>query len=290
MKPISGKRAKLSRSGECAFPFDIVFVQDCTTTFVDHWPNLKDIQLPLAMQSIETSHPGSRFAPLMFKDKPVHPLGIPPSAEIGGYHDFCLVWGQRLTQEPSHVLGMYDDLVPYGGGDFYESHFVSLLAASQLPFGWSSDSAKLIVVITDAPPHFDQDGFNPGLAPHSDRYGEPDEETQCKTQYYPSPDQVKSSVRSAGAYVAVLAHESGIGNNLTTRSWEWFIRHLEETDNFLQFINGDSSNFWEALSGVVAEVERLECARHSTLPPATPSPTQRPPHCSPCPTGVCAMY
>eukprot|EP01055_Gregarina_sp_Pseudo9_P001074 Gregarina_sp_Pseudo_9__1073@NODE_1699_length_1385_cov_1772_716939_g1575_i0_p1_GENE_NODE_1699_length_1385_cov_1772_716939_g1575_i0NODE_1699_length_1385_cov_1772_716939_g1575_i0_p1_ORF_typecomplete_len333_score19_40Integrin_beta/PF00362_18/1_8e21VWA/PF00092_28/0_00015VWA_2/PF13519_6/0_15_NODE_1699_length_1385_cov_1772_716939_g1575_i02021200 len=281
------KYTRTRAADHCTFPFDIIFVQDCTSTFADDWTALKETQLPLAIQNLQASHPGTRFGTILFQDKPVEPLGITPSEENDWYSDFCVRTNVTLSSDEDDILDLYRAYSPYGGGDVYESQFVSLLAASQLPFAWGADTAKLIVVVTDAPPHFDLDGFNPGLLPHTDYYDQENPEEQCSTQYYPSPDQVKVSIQNAGAYVAVLAYESGEMNNLTSKSWEWFVRHLEETDSFLKLMNEDSSNFWDDLSEVVAEVEGLECARHSTLPPPTPSPTQRPPHCPPCPTGAC---
>eukprot|EP01054_Gregarina_sp_Poly1_P004796 Gregarina_sp_Poly_1__4795@NODE_2556_length_1988_cov_3636_680375_g1624_i0_p1_GENE_NODE_2556_length_1988_cov_3636_680375_g1624_i0NODE_2556_length_1988_cov_3636_680375_g1624_i0_p1_ORF_typecomplete_len330_score44_39Integrin_beta/PF00362_18/2_9e19VWA/PF00092_28/0_29_NODE_2556_length_1988_cov_3636_680375_g1624_i0201009 len=268
----------------CTFPIDVILIQDTTESFNNDWNELKTVQLPEMVQELQASHPGTRFATMLHKDKPVWPLGVPPTPSNGFYSDFCVRTDGNFHDNVEGIINMYNRESPYGGGDPPECQFVVLLGASQLPFAWSPSATRLFVVVTDAQPHFDLDGFNTmGLPPHSDEYDQEDPDGQCKSQYYPSPDQMKQSVLNSGAYVAVVAYDADHQNGLVMRSWQWVVRHLGQTDGFLAIMMGDESrDFWTKLSLTIAELENVECKLESTTaPPETEE------ECPPCPTMAC---
>eukprot|EP01055_Gregarina_sp_Pseudo9_P002895 Gregarina_sp_Pseudo_9__2894@NODE_3114_length_748_cov_9959_015515_g2149_i3_p1_GENE_NODE_3114_length_748_cov_9959_015515_g2149_i3NODE_3114_length_748_cov_9959_015515_g2149_i3_p1_ORF_typecomplete_len131_score10_34Integrin_beta/PF00362_18/0_00011_NODE_3114_length_748_cov_9959_015515_g2149_i327419 len=54
----------------CDFPIEILLVQDATNSFNDDIVNMKQTQLQLMIDALSTSHPGSAFAAMSFRDKP----------------------------------------------------------------------------------------------------------------------------------------------------------------------------------------------------------------------------
>eukprot|EP01057_Protomagalhaensia_wolfi_P001628 Protomagalhaensia_wolfi_Nauph_80__1627@NODE_2003_length_1248_cov_17_794045_g1568_i0_p1_GENE_NODE_2003_length_1248_cov_17_794045_g1568_i0NODE_2003_length_1248_cov_17_794045_g1568_i0_p1_ORF_typecomplete_len350_score63_80Integrin_beta/PF00362_18/3_3e16VWA/PF00092_28/0_073VWA/PF00092_28/4_7e03_NODE_2003_length_1248_cov_17_794045_g1568_i0641113 len=252
----------------CTFPIDVIIIQDATGTFADDWDNMVYNELPVMVEVLEVNHPGTHFGVVVHKDKPIYPLGLDT--------DFCVDTEIILSHEKEDVLKLYNRNIPYGGGDVAECQFVALLAGSQLPFPWNEEATKLFIVVTDAPPHFEDDGSNTmNLPPHTDEYDILDPEGQCISQYYPSPDQVRQSILQVGGYLAVAVHAGDYMNGLVKRSWEWMVRFMEQPDNFVQDLTASSDNFWEALSAIITSLEDIECAPDKTTtrsPGTTPAP------------------
>eukprot|EP01056_Protomagalhaensia_sp_Gyna25_P001863 Protomagalhaensia_sp_Gyna_25__1862@NODE_1987_length_1363_cov_862_388218_g1637_i0_p1_GENE_NODE_1987_length_1363_cov_862_388218_g1637_i0NODE_1987_length_1363_cov_862_388218_g1637_i0_p1_ORF_typecomplete_len344_score38_23Integrin_beta/PF00362_18/1_5e20VWA/PF00092_28/0_004_NODE_1987_length_1363_cov_862_388218_g1637_i01241155 len=271
----------------CTFPIDVIIVQDATGTFADDWDNMVQNELPLMCEILEERHPGTRFGVVIHKDKPVTPLGLST--------DFCVDTEVDMSNKEEDLLELYSRNIPYGGGDAPECQFVALLAASQLPFPWNADATKLFIVVTDAPPHFKDDGSNTmGLADHTDEFDMFDPKGQCATQYYPTPEQVHKSLHQVGGYLAVAVHDGDYMNGLVRRSWEWMIRFMGQPDDFVQDLTSSSDNFWEALSIIITALEHIECGpqastqRPTTTPEGGASTSHMAPtttlYCPPCPT------
>lgn len=290
------RRCGRATDNECDFPLNVVFLADCTLTMEDEWDGLVNTELRKAMEGILVSHPLSKFSSILFQDKPVEPFGLVPSEANGYYSDFCVRTDGLLRTSTDDTLDLLKQHTPTGGGDVFEAQFVALMAASQLPLEWADDSVKLIVLITDAPPHFDADGLNHGsLTPHADDYDLEDPEGQCRTQYYPSPSQVKDSIEAIGAYVSVVAFEHHEMNSLVTRSWLWFLRYLGHTDAFLSVMEGSNTDtVAEKILSTIAEIEKIECDSKLTTSPqptsaattakvSVPFETTRSLDCPPCP-------
>eukprot|EP01054_Gregarina_sp_Poly1_P008920 Gregarina_sp_Poly_1__8919@NODE_539_length_7612_cov_394_304042_g426_i0_p2_GENE_NODE_539_length_7612_cov_394_304042_g426_i0NODE_539_length_7612_cov_394_304042_g426_i0_p2_ORF_typecomplete_len339_score47_10Integrin_beta/PF00362_18/4_8e19VWA/PF00092_28/0_008_NODE_539_length_7612_cov_394_304042_g426_i020253041 len=261
----------------CIFPIDVLIIQDATESMHDDWEPMRDTQLPAMIEVLSQDHPGSRFAVMMHQDKPVWPLGLPT--------DYCVRVGNPFTQHVEHVVEIYNNTFAYGGADEPECQFVALLAASQMSYyQWAAGHTRLLVVATDARPHFDQDGFNTmGLPPASGIYDEANPDEQCKSEYYPSPDHVKSSVLQIGAYVGAVIFDEPHGR--VASAWEWTIRHLGQPDEFLNVMSSDSTDFWAKLSEIITALEAVECMASTTPPPETTESL-----CPPCTTRECRRH
>eukprot|EP01053_Blabericola_migrator_P008874 Blabericola_migrator_1__8873@NODE_4699_length_1014_cov_1000_035903_g2314_i1_p1_GENE_NODE_4699_length_1014_cov_1000_035903_g2314_i1NODE_4699_length_1014_cov_1000_035903_g2314_i1_p1_ORF_typecomplete_len243_score44_69Integrin_beta/PF00362_18/1_4e07NusG_add/PF18298_1/0_083Inhibitor_I78/PF11720_8/1_5e02Inhibitor_I78/PF11720_8/4_NODE_4699_length_1014_cov_1000_035903_g2314_i195823 len=135
-------------------------------------------------------------------------------------------------------------------------------------------SLRLIVLVTDAAPHFADDGMNTFNLPPFSGYQEPSEDKdQCVDEYYPSPDQVKKAIVQREAYLATLVYDGSYGNSLPLESWKWFNNFLGQSEGFVHDMEDDSSNFWERLSEIIQELEDIECGVTTTEgPPVTTEP------------------
>eukprot|EP01057_Protomagalhaensia_wolfi_P000227 Protomagalhaensia_wolfi_Nauph_80__226@NODE_1125_length_1714_cov_193_306866_g858_i0_p1_GENE_NODE_1125_length_1714_cov_193_306866_g858_i0NODE_1125_length_1714_cov_193_306866_g858_i0_p1_ORF_typecomplete_len410_score39_45Integrin_beta/PF00362_18/9_8e25VWA/PF00092_28/6_8e05VWA_2/PF13519_6/0_0011_NODE_1125_length_1714_cov_193_306866_g858_i01041333 len=254
----------------CDFPLEIVLLQDVTDSFNDDIANMKNVQLDLMYSTLKETHPGSAYAVVPFGDKPISPLG--------NSYDWCLTFLSELSTDISVLKADYDKLYSQGGGDAPEAQFTAIVAAAQSNTpGWGvvNAAARLMVVVTDAAPHFEGDGHNPGLAPFSGAFDEENMGEQCRTEYYPTPDTVRRALWNRQTYFGALVYDGSYDYNLPIESWEWLNGFLNQTEGFVHDIDSDASNFWERLALIIAEVEEIECglSEPTTLTPTTLGPT-----------------
>eukprot|EP01055_Gregarina_sp_Pseudo9_P001650 Gregarina_sp_Pseudo_9__1649@NODE_2109_length_1146_cov_9540_155375_g247_i1_p1_GENE_NODE_2109_length_1146_cov_9540_155375_g247_i1NODE_2109_length_1146_cov_9540_155375_g247_i1_p1_ORF_typecomplete_len332_score42_61Integrin_beta/PF00362_18/1e19VWA/PF00092_28/0_00048_NODE_2109_length_1146_cov_9540_155375_g247_i11011096 len=267
----------------CVFPIDVLIIQDATASLADDWAIMQHDQLPQMIDTLSATHPGSRFAIMTHRDKPIWPLGLP--------EDYCVLTGAGFSQNQTEILNTYNQTIAYGGADGPECQFTAILAATQLSkYQWHPEHTRLVVVATDAGPHFNLDGFNTmGLAPTNGTYDEANPDHQCRTEYYPSPEHVKSSLSNIEAYLAAVVFDPDYLNGLVARAWQWVIRDLGQTDEFVNLVDRQSNDFWPKLSQIITELESIECVATTTPVPQTSHATvpTRPEWCPPCPTHQC---
>eukprot|EP01053_Blabericola_migrator_P003628 Blabericola_migrator_1__3627@NODE_2085_length_3295_cov_588_127323_g1322_i0_p1_GENE_NODE_2085_length_3295_cov_588_127323_g1322_i0NODE_2085_length_3295_cov_588_127323_g1322_i0_p1_ORF_typecomplete_len377_score79_84Integrin_beta/PF00362_18/3_1e24VWA/PF00092_28/1_9e06VWA_2/PF13519_6/0_017VWA_2/PF13519_6/1_8e04AHSA1/PF08327_11/0_15RNA_helicase/PF00910_22/0_27_NODE_2085_length_3295_cov_588_127323_g1322_i02871417 len=257
----------------CNFPFEIVLVQDTTSSLDDDVESM--IEGVQQLERLTQIHPDTRVAIVTFKDKPIWTLGIDS--------DYCALLVQPFTRDMDRLSWNYQLLLrdTYGGGDMPESSFHALLqAANARVVGWteteaSAQIAKLIIVMTDAAPHFADDGYgeNAGLDLPAFEVPDPninDLNTGCSDMYYPSPDQVAQALSDRNAYAAFFV-SGGDYDPKVGGSWEWFNNYLGQNQVFYQEMASDSSDFYEQLDKVVRWIEREACGGE-----ATPLPTEPP--------------
>ena len=108
---------------DCDFPLEIVIVQDLTASFEDDIDNMRSTQIQAMIDGLSAKHPGSAFATISFKDKPLWPLGET--------QDYCVKLGSPLSSDPAVIKSDYAAWTVYGGGDPPESSFHALVAAAQ---------------------------------------------------------------------------------------------------------------------------------------------------------------
>eukprot|EP01054_Gregarina_sp_Poly1_P003893 Gregarina_sp_Poly_1__3892@NODE_2165_length_2573_cov_3193_364725_g1396_i0_p1_GENE_NODE_2165_length_2573_cov_3193_364725_g1396_i0NODE_2165_length_2573_cov_3193_364725_g1396_i0_p1_ORF_typecomplete_len339_score44_64Integrin_beta/PF00362_18/4_8e20VWA/PF00092_28/0_1VWA_2/PF13519_6/0_22VWA_3/PF13768_6/0_38_NODE_2165_length_2573_cov_3193_364725_g1396_i0281017 len=249
---------------------------------------MSKVQLPMMLEVLSETHPGSEFSLVSFKDKPILPFGIPPTTENGYYSDYCAHIESHLTANLSAVIERYESSHPMGGGDPSENQFHALLGATQAEgIKWPNnpDRAQLLVLVTDAPPHFEDDGSDPqGMRPSTGTFDEANVDTQCVTEFYPNPEQVKASIMQRNAYTAFLIYDPEYMEGLVGRSWLWFNRFINQTDEFITLQAENSSDFWTKLAGIIGIIEDIECLpQSSTVVPTQPqtsaevTPSQTPP-------------
>jgi hypothetical protein len=233
---------------------------------------MKNTQLKLLTQGILAKHPDSKFGVVSFKDKPVFPLG--------NRDDYCQSFDASLTSNVDDVIAAYAKLVSYGGADAPENQFGALFAALQSDTpGWSKDpvAAKLVVISTDAGPHYAGDSRTEemGMAAFGGVFQEDNAKEQCLKEYYPSPEQVKNLIAGTGAYVASLVYDGDWNNGWPSKSWIKFNQYIGQLDDFVAPQAPDSSDFWTRLATIIDTIEEIECV-HETTPAPTTAPTTPP--------------
>ena len=118
---------------------DILFVLDCTESMGGEIDAIREAITAFA-DSINTSGVRVRVGLVAFRDR-----------LIGEEHRVLSFNGQVFTDDSAAFRREVEKLKAMGGGDIPESSLDALMFALQQPF--SADSAKVLVLVTDAPPH-----------------------------------------------------------------------------------------------------------------------------------------
>lgn len=118
---------------------DILFVLDCTGSMQGEIDAIRDAIVAVA-NTIQTDGVRARVGLIEFRDR-----------LIGEDQQVLSFDGEVFTTNPSAFRDQVAKLKADGGGDEPESSLDALLLATRQPF--ELDSQKVIVLITDAPPH-----------------------------------------------------------------------------------------------------------------------------------------
>lgn len=118
---------------------DIMFVLDCTQSMQGEIDAIRDAMLSF-VDSIKAEGVRARVGLVEFRDR-----------LIKEEHRVLQFNGEIFTTDPDLFRQQVMKLKAYGGGDEPESSLDALMLALDQPF--SPDSQKIIVLITDAPPH-----------------------------------------------------------------------------------------------------------------------------------------
>lgn len=246
---------------KCNFPLEVLIVQDASYSFKDDFEEMASTQIPAMKTDLDKTHPGSTFALVSFTDKPIAPFGKKA--------DYCASFEVApLTDDTEELVHFYETKIPFGDADDkYGNNFGALFAASQSgQIGWSNDLAvRLVVQVTDKLPHFHGDADNTkfGLSSPSGLYDEAKDDL-CTKEYYNTPAQVAKSIEARGAYLAHLISSPDYLSGEVGKSWVWFNRFAGQTDDFVNLISADSSDFWKKLSSIIQKIEQVECHSAST--------------------------
>ncbi len=118
---------------------DIMFVLDCTGSMAGEINAMRNAITGFA-DTIRTEKVRARVGLIEFRDR--------LNGEEQHLHRFG---GEVFTDDPAAFRKEAEKLSAHGGGDEPESSLDALLLATKQPF--SESSAKVIVLVTDAPPH-----------------------------------------------------------------------------------------------------------------------------------------
>lgn len=134
-RSISERMAALQRGRRA----DIAFVLDCTASMQGEIDAIKDAITGFA-DSIRQDGVRARVGLVAFRDR-----------LIDEEQQILLFNGEPLTDDPAAFRAEVSRLFASGGGDEPESSLDAVMLALTLPF--APDASKVIVLITDAPPH-----------------------------------------------------------------------------------------------------------------------------------------
>jgi Mg-chelatase subunit ChlD len=118
---------------------DILFVLDCTGSMQGEIDAIRSAITAFA-DSIESEGVRARVGLIEFRDR-----------LIGEEHRVLSFDGQPFTSDPTVFRREVEKLKAKGGGDEPESSLDAIMLALRQPF--AADANKVIVLVTDAPPH-----------------------------------------------------------------------------------------------------------------------------------------
>jgi hypothetical protein len=149
-------------------PLDLFFLQDLTQSFDNDMKNVNKT-IPAFLAAIKAVVPDVWFGWGSFLDKPIDPFG---QYSAGVIEDYVYRTDVALAPntEPA-IISLYNTIagtILRGGGDVPEASLEAMLGISDVAgtvsnVGWRSTASvggtinRIILVITDAPPHIDTD-------------------------------------------------------------------------------------------------------------------------------------
>eukprot|EP01055_Gregarina_sp_Pseudo9_P000664 Gregarina_sp_Pseudo_9__663@NODE_1421_length_1615_cov_102_258883_g1319_i0_p1_GENE_NODE_1421_length_1615_cov_102_258883_g1319_i0NODE_1421_length_1615_cov_102_258883_g1319_i0_p1_ORF_typecomplete_len385_score100_66Integrin_beta/PF00362_18/4_3e20VWA/PF00092_28/0_017_NODE_1421_length_1615_cov_102_258883_g1319_i03541508 len=258
----------------CDFPIDLHILQDATGSFEADFLVAADEVVP-RLNPILKYHPGSTVSLTMFRDKPLN--------ELGEENDYCVRPVAVRTDNLEALSGLYRSELSSGGYDWPENQFGALVeilqSPTKIPWMTNPDASKLIVLITDAPPHFagdGKDGNYPQLTPWTG-FNEAQADQICSTNYYPTPDQVANAVTSADVRVGFVIARPDEYEGKAFASWEWFNGYIGQRSDYLTVVEKDSIDGWaEQLVTLIENLRQDECGPVDPLPSAPPVVCEKP--------------
>lgn len=253
---IENEDCHLGNGGTTLAPLDVQFLQDLSGSFGDDIANVRTLvpQIVTALQAVQAN---SQFGSSTFVDKAVNPFGA------AGEWVYNTLLSQ--TTNVAALTAAYNSMAIRFGNDAPEAQIEALmqLALHQTEVGFRPDSARFVILFTDAPFHVAGDGAAGGITTPNNGDAIMDGVVPGTGEDYPMIAQVKSALEAAniipifaiaGGYEATyqgLATQLGRGAVVT--------------------LTADSSNVVAAITGglTAATVTHIEDAKggsgHDTL-------------------------
>jgi Ca2+-binding RTX toxin-like protein len=172
--------------GTTAQKMDVQFLQDLTGSFADDIANVRTL-IPGIVSALQAVQPDVLFGVSSFRDKP---LGA-----FGGFGDYVYNADVALSADTAALTSAYNAMVAQGGADAPESQIESLmhLALNTSEVGFRPDSARFVVLFTDAIAHLGGEGVAAGVSTSANN-GDAIIDT---FEDYPIVAQLKASLEAA---------------------------------------------------------------------------------------------
>ncbi len=187
---IENEDCELGQGGSTVMPLDVQFLQDLTGSFGDDIATVRGV-IPGIIGALQAVQPNSRFGSSTFVDKPVGPFG---SAGEWTYNTLL-----PLTGSAAALTGAYTSMVIRNGADAPEAQLEALmqLALRPVEVGFRTDSARFVVLFTDAPFHIAGDGAAAGILTPNNGDAIINGTPPGTGEDYPMIAQVKSALQAA---------------------------------------------------------------------------------------------
>ncbi len=153
---VENEDSDLGTGGTTVLPLDVQFLQDLSGSFGDDIANVRNL-IPSIVSALQAVQANSEFGSSTFVDKPISPFGAP-----GEWVYNTLL---SLTTDATALTNAYSSMVIKNGMDEPEAQIESLmqLALHSAEVGFRTDSARFVVLFTDAPFHQAGDGAAAGI-------------------------------------------------------------------------------------------------------------------------------
>eukprot|EP01056_Protomagalhaensia_sp_Gyna25_P002301 Protomagalhaensia_sp_Gyna_25__2300@NODE_225_length_4292_cov_27_445803_g175_i0_p1_GENE_NODE_225_length_4292_cov_27_445803_g175_i0NODE_225_length_4292_cov_27_445803_g175_i0_p1_ORF_typecomplete_len895_score141_88FAD_binding_4/PF01565_23/1_1e32Integrin_beta/PF00362_18/2_7e23BBE/PF08031_12/2_2e14VWA/PF00092_28/0_0012Cytokinbind/PF09265_10/0_12ALO/PF04030_14/0_25_NODE_225_length_4292_cov_27_445803_g175_i01922876 len=246
--PLSGRR-----------PVQLAILQDATQSMDEVCYSLFTHAAAKIVSTVSSGNPGSTWGAMSFRDKPIWPLGDLEN------EDYCA----RLETEGGFISNLtvledfFGRVMPSGGADPKEGQFYAIArAAASGEFAWRSDAEKLILLITDAPPHFPGDG-------HTEDFDftaftgnfDLDDDTDCLAENYPTAEQVREILRRQNIHIGFLI----IDRERALDAWTWFNEFIEQDEAMVQEISATGVDVGHRFLPIYSVVKAASCIQIPTL-------------------------
>lgn len=186
---IENEIVHLGGGGSTVSPLDVQFLQDLTGSFGDDIAMVRGL-VPQIVTAIQGVQANAQFGVSSFVDKPISPFGATG--------EWVYKLEQALSTDALALASTYNRLTNLSGADAPESQIESLmqLALHSADAGFRADSARFVVMFTDAPFHIAGDGASAGILTPNNGDGILD--GGGIGEDYPAIAQLANALQSAG--------------------------------------------------------------------------------------------
>ncbi len=153
---VEHKVVHISPGGTVSGPMDVQFLQDRSGSFADDIVTVQGL-VPQVVAALTAVQPNVEFGVSSFIDKPIAPFGDPG--------EWVYKQEQGLSASSSDLATTYNAITTLSGADEPEAQLEALmqLALHTADIGFRLDSARFVVLFTDAPFHVAGDGAAAGI-------------------------------------------------------------------------------------------------------------------------------
>jgi Ca2+-binding RTX toxin-like protein len=178
------------QGGSAAGPLDLQFLQDLTGSFADDIATVRAL-VPQIVATLTTVQPDSTFGVSTFRDKPF--------GGFGGVGDWVYRQDTGLSKDIPALTSAYTAMIAANGADGPEAQIEALmhLALHVTDIGFRTNSARFVVLFTDAPFHAAGDGAAAGIATPNNGDGVLDGVPPGTGEDYPAIAQLRTALEAA---------------------------------------------------------------------------------------------
>ena len=153
---VENEDSDLGTGGSTVMPLDVQFLQDLTGSFADDIVTVRGL-IPSIITALQAVQANSEFGVSTFRDKPI--------GSFGNAGDWVYQQLLSLGISSTTLTNAYSGMVASNGNDGPEAQIEALmqLALHSTDVGFRADSARFVVLFTDAPFHNAGDGAAIGL-------------------------------------------------------------------------------------------------------------------------------
>jgi Ca2+-binding RTX toxin-like protein len=229
------------QGGSAAGPLDLQFLQDLTGSFADDITTVRAL-VPQIVTTLATVQPDSTFGVSTFRDKPI--------GSFGGLGDWVYRQDAGLSKDIPSLTAAYTGMVANNGADGPEAQIEALMQLSLhvADIGFRTNSARFVVLFTDAPFHVAGDGASAGITTPNNGDGVLDGTPPGTGEDYPAIAQLRTALEAANIipiFCVAGGNDAAYLNLLNLLG-----RGAEVT------LSGDSSNVVAAITAGLTAVTR----------------------------------
>ncbi|WPB86022.1 hypothetical protein [Sediminicoccus rosea] len=153
---VEGDSLDFGPGGSTSAPLDVQFLQDLTGSFADDIVMVRGL-VPQIVTALQAVQPNAEFGVSTFRDKPI--------GGFGGAGDWVYQQQLALSVDTAALTGAYTAMVANNGADGPEAQIEALmqLALHSTEVGYRANSARFVILFTDAPFHSAGDGAAAGI-------------------------------------------------------------------------------------------------------------------------------
>jgi Ca2+-binding RTX toxin-like protein len=238
---IEGCAITFGQGGSAAGPLDLQFLQDVTGSFADDIATVRGL-VPQIVAALQAVQPDSTYGVSTFRDK--------ATGSFGNAGDWVYRMEASLSKDTAALTAAYTAMVAANGADAPEAQIEALmqLALRAGDVGFRTNSARFVVLFTDAPFHAAGDGLAAGITTANNGDAILDGTPAGTGEDYPLVAQVRAALEAANI-IPIFASAGG-----TDAAYQSLVTQLGRGAQVT--LTANSSNVVDAITGGLTAVTK----------------------------------